>query len=218
MNCEEVKSELAAYVYGEPTEHSEAIERHLAECAACARDAAELKAVVACLSERPDIAPEPRLGADWQAPARSRWRRWVGAAVAAAAAVLVLALVRAEVRCTDGAFTLRLALASAPSPEPAMSSALVREECLRQFSPALAGLVSMMDESQKRQEEQLLTLAQLIDRKTNSDFATLQAGIRQVKRDATQDIERTRSAVNSLAVAFLGAVESDADAPAALRN
>ena len=101
-DCEKLAKDVVAYLDGElPAERAEAVECHLAECAACRRMLDQLRAADAAAREVP-IPDEARWESVWQ-EIQSRARReskrpvfftyaWRGAASMAAAAALLVAI------------------------------------------------------------------------------------------------------------------------------
>jgi len=211
MNCERVKNELAPFLYGdlEPGTRT-AIERHLAGCEDCSRELDELREVVHCLEQRPNLAPELRLDSDLT-DLRPRRRRWAGIAVAAAAGLaLVFALIGTEVEYAAGRLTFTLSLAppgEPPSPNVPNTAALIRAECRRQLAPKLDELATSIEKSRKQQEERLLALAGIVESEVNADLASLG---NRIQRTAA-DVARANTAVENLVVAFLGTIEDPSD-------
>ena len=216
MNCERVKTELAPLLYGDlDPGHRAEVESHLAECESCSRELDELREVVQCLKQRPNLTSDPGLAPGLarrpDRPTAMRLRRWAGIGVAAAAAVaLVFALIGTEVEYADGRLTLTLSLA--PQGEPATpgilgTRALVRAECRRQLAPKLDELAASIEKSRKQQEERLLALAGIVESEVNADLASLGS---RIQRTAA-DVARANTAVENLVVAFLGTIEDTSD-------
>ena len=139
------KSSLVAYLYGESeATQRQQVERHLAECTACAAELEALRAVRGTLEAWPP--PEPALGfkiVQGECATPNVWRRF-GLAPAwplAAAAVVVLAVAAAvaqvEVRFGPNGFVVRTGWASAgDEPERGSTAVTATADVLLPPSPA----------------------------------------------------------------------------------
>src|SRR5437879_13596323 len=104
MNCSEVRDLLPLLLYGDvPGAQATAIQGHLASCATCRREFAELQQIRVALDRAPAPASQvdlPRLFEESAARQARRARRWRLAAVAVcglAAALLVVVRLRLAV-------------------------------------------------------------------------------------------------------------------------
>jgi hypothetical protein len=127
MNCADVRSRLAALLYGHlPPAEADDVRRHLGRCDGCRREQAalvELRRLLDAVPAPPVAVDLPALyrnAAAQQARWLTRWRRTVFASLAAAAAVVVaLLLSRVELRIDANQVVLRWgAVPAAPQPAP----------------------------------------------------------------------------------------------------
>src|SRR5205809_133069 len=84
MNCEQVQSDLSAYVDGElPAKRQTEIGTHIAGCAACQRRVAELKKLAVGVAALPKLQPAPQFLADLrrkiraESVPRTSWIDWL---------------------------------------------------------------------------------------------------------------------------------------------
>ena len=219
MNCERAKREVVPYLYGEiePSVKAE-LERHLAGCESCSSEMKEVTAVLGCLSKRSNLQTGPQGllkpgGLGFRRSLLGRLSKWAAlGAAAVAAAVLIMALLGTEIRYADGRLTVTISLVPGDKGSRTVDPHLkewVRGECGRAVSSEVSSLVAAVDESQRRQEEGLLALAEIVDSEVNAELAALGRRIRRVERKTADDLARTSTAIDTLAVAFLDTVEDD---------
>ena len=114
MNCADARTHLPALLYGDlPPGEADAVRSHLAGCAACRQQYAELQQLRHALDAMPGPAVQvdlPRLfqeAAERQVRRARRWRRAALAGCAAVGLLLVVAGLRVEVHVDAHQLTLR---------------------------------------------------------------------------------------------------------------
>jgi hypothetical protein len=204
MNCSQAREHLPALLYGDlQTAEAAAVEGHLAHCAACRREYAELRSLRRTLDTAPVPSVQvdlPRLFAQAEAlrvrQAR-RWRRAAAAFGALAATLLVVFVLRLEVRLEAHQVVVRWgapaqeAEPSTPAPQPERVVIVQREPVsnpeiearLQVMNDTLHALADYLDERDTKQR-------QLLER--------LQARIESAQRQNGQrwsDTERSVAAI-----------------------
>jgi hypothetical protein len=127
MNCDNVRSQLALFVYGDvSTADAEMIRAHLAWCAACRGEQQAIERVRELLGRIPDHSTQalslPKLYKQLAERTERKLRRWRWAAMLALATIAALAalafLPRMELRVDGEQFTVRWAATPTPRTEP----------------------------------------------------------------------------------------------------
>lgn len=171
MRCAEIHELLPLWPYGElPPEQTAVVEKHLADCPACRREAQALQDA----RQQLDVVPAPAVQVDlsrlYAVAARSqrrRLRRWQysAAALAVAASVLFVALaLKVEVRAEARQVTVRwgppAVEVARPVAPPAPAEHPEELQLLKDLVRALADEVELRDE---RRREELTVLQRRLD-------------------------------------------------------
>ncbi|MCX8035823.1 MAG: zf-HC2 domain-containing protein [Candidatus Sumerlaeia bacterium] len=181
MNCDREK--LAAHVLGELDDKASVqMQAHIAECAACAQRAAELRATVGLLRSLPDAPARPvalgdlcasamaeenaerRKAANLSQGASRRLARW-GVALAAASLLALLCArygVAVRIGQWEVAFGGRVGAVATPGGQAFWSEdairTVVQEELTAQVQPALLELAQTLGELESSHQAGLLAL------------------------------------------------------------
>jgi anti-sigma factor RsiW len=191
MNCSEIRTALPELLYGELTPaQAQAVQSHLATCAACQAEFSGLKQVSGALDKltvppvRVDVGQIYWQGQVRQALRVKRWRRAAVAMTGIAAAVVVMALLQLEVRVDDRQLVLRWGGARetfgqiVPDPKQApgqsgherqapqleTASAEVALADLKLLRDLLHALAADVDGRDRQQQESLAAMQRQLDR------------------------------------------------------
>lgn len=188
MDCESVRIELPALLYGElDGETRVRVERHVASCRSCRTELDGHRQTLAKLDEwTVERAPIPSniRTPEAAAPNRFRWTRPVAVGVAAASlAFAALSLIGAGVQYTDGQLVLTLGSPTAivtPEPNsfdgarliPAMQT-VARNEVDVRIDTLLRLLDQELSDLTAREEARRLLLVRAMDARRDSDLLRL---------------------------------------------
>lgn len=167
MNCEQVQTQLAAYLYGDADKSQRhTIEQHLASCPACTRELAELQGVRGALNQvaappvHVDLAALYRQEGEWQRRRLRRWRRLAWTLTAAAAVLFLILFLRVEVRWDRGEVVIGWNMAPVAPPPAAAPDLTADVNRLRDLVHALA---ANADHNDQRRDLDLAVLEARLD-------------------------------------------------------
>lgn len=214
MNCDEVRNEQPALLYGELEPGvREAVERHLVSCSACRAERDAHLRTMRLLNQWPEAeppaaaaSPVPREVSHALPPAGIfRFLRPIAFGAAAAAVLFgVLVLVGGEVRYAEGRLVVALGGGPGPDGQPAtwVPAAQVRElagtECDRRIEGLLGLLREEFDEFNRRQERNRLLLAGAVDVQREQDRRLQWAALQALARGLGEDSAKQQRAIGEL--------------------
>jgi len=210
-NCDDIRDELAALLYGElPPDQEAAVERHLQNCAPCARILAELRATAGLLAHwsAPRVVESPStIAASVAAQAhRPRRRSWLR--IAAAAAILLFAsltVLGSEVRYANGELTVSLRIAGGrPTPVTRANTPVGWESTVRRI--AAEELSTRAEDQERRLVDWTRTeleardrLARAFDRLRTEDQRVVAGLLDNFQTTSARENQLTREALVDLA-------------------
>lgn len=184
MDCEAVRLELPALLYGElDGETKRRVESHVDSCEACAAESDAHRRTLAMLDEWSVERPPAPAGVRTASAPESRRYRWarsiaIGAA-AASVAFIALSLVGARAERIDGQLVLSLGRRDArftptgPALRPAVFMPVVQAVARDEIEPRIEALLTVLDDElslmTQREEARRVLLARAVDARRDSD-------------------------------------------------
>jgi len=207
MDCNDIRQEMPAYLYGELTGRNRAeLEEHLLACPACREQMDHGRSAMALLDAWPPMARQPEdqpavvlagQAGSMRPPYRpGRLRAVLMGAAAAVLVFVVLALASAEVEFTDGRFCLSFGAAATAKTSPQAPGnrplpPLIHTVAAEVVDDRMDQLASALDEAfirqDRMQEDRLLLLARTLEIRRSEDLQRFSLLLGECTRAAMED-------------------------------
>lgn len=214
MNCEEIKNELPAMLYGELDETAaETVRAHLDTCAACREVFAELtraRNLLDCWHEPGISVPaydpdQQRLSAESTGPRNSRRLLPLAAALAACLVLaLILAVAGVEVRSTPAGWVIafgREAIDTTPLAADLATDLkqMIHNEMEDELGGLFQAVVHHLEVVSREISEREHLLVDAVRLQRAEDLEVTRNLVHQVARDSQVELERTRQYLDEIA-------------------